>query len=73
MSAEQDTAFEIVMYISMLALMGFVCLYFGIDFTLDDVFPTGINFILGFIFLLISGTFFSLIPIYFLNERETTK
>jgi len=70
---KENTAFEIVMYVCMLAFMGVVCLYFGIDFTLDDVFPTGINFILGFIFLILSGLFFSEIIIYFLNEKEQPK
>ena len=67
----ENTAFEIVMYVSLLAIMGFVCLYFGIDLMLDDTFP--INYLFGGIFLLISGLFFSKIIIYFLNEKEQPK
>jgi len=71
---QEDTTFEIVMYVGLLALIGFGCFYFGIDFQLNanDVYQE-FNYFFSAVFLILSGLFFSKIIIYFLNEKEQSK
>jgi len=71
---KENTAFEIVMYVCMLAFMGVFCLYFGIDFQLNtnNVYQE-FNYFFSLVFLILSGLFFSKIIIYFLNKKEQPK